>query len=163
MQRRDFLKGLMALAGVAAVGLPELNEVEVLAEANDILVQHDPVRRMGPYGSVRIGDKWYAVHGWHIDMYYDPVDLTYFGEQWRVPSRKGYGLQLDLEDARDLVMLTDRAEFEIVTEAGGRLFAQTGRFCGEGYIAAGSTFIDVHGNVLWSIDIQGTGPLVYNA
>lgn len=60
MDRRDFLKGLMGLAGVAALGLPPLTPQEAVSEVEEYLADV-PERPAGDYGSVRVDGTWYAL------------------------------------------------------------------------------------------------------
>jgi hypothetical protein len=68
LSRRSFLKGMMGLAGLAAVGLPlveEAQESDLFDEIEQFLAEGgEPAsdRPFGEYGSVRIDDQWYALH-----------------------------------------------------------------------------------------------------
>lgn len=63
IERRDFLKGLMGLVGVAVVGLPVVKDAELFDDIQQFLDKGgEPAHATGKFGSLRIDDQWYALN-----------------------------------------------------------------------------------------------------
>ncbi len=78
LTRRSFIKGLMALAGVAAVGLPAVvpNADVVIAEVEQFLAATpEAAQPIGVFGSVRIDQTWYALHDGALNAMRETVPL----------------------------------------------------------------------------------------
>lgn len=77
LTRRDFLKSLLAVATVAAV--PLVADEVLFDEIDRFLDQGgDPpldMRPSGEWGSLRLDDRWYAVHGASLTAQYQVEEL----------------------------------------------------------------------------------------
>ena len=104
LKRRDFLKGLMGLAGVAVVGLPAA-DTELFDDIDNFLASGgEPAHAVGPYGSMRIDDKWYAVHDASVDVSHGITDVTWFGDSWKnyAIRQSSWSVDCSLKDAGDV-------------------------------------------------------------
>lgn len=155
LKRRDFLKGLMGLAGVAVVGLP-VADTELFDDVLQLsAVSGEPARPVGPYGSMRIDDKWYAVHEASVDISLGVIDVTHFGDSWirYAPTRETWSVDCSLEDASDVdTFNTEPHEIEV----------SVGRhsFNGTAYVTSSHVDALYGGLVLCGFTFVGAGVLV---
>lgn len=153
LKRRDFLKGLIALAGAGVVGLPELDlalEEAPILQAGDI--------PKGNYGSLRIDDKWYALYDSVITKSRDDRQtiwvgvngkrhpLTVFtGEEWQ------WDIDCELETIEGIDFHLPLHDFEILVH--GRTFA------GQAYIANSGMNLMIDKGVRYELSLYGVGEL----
>jgi hypothetical protein len=157
LNRRTFLKSLMAVAGVAALGLPPVANEELFDEIDLFLEQGgEPAHPTGQYGSVRIGDKWYALHGASVDIHHEPI-LMDLGSSWAYyrPGPLSWEMTLDLETIDGLNVDTHQ---DIELEMGRGAF--TGTFTGQGLIIGVNPMLYPN-RVGRQVTLAGAGPLQY--
>lgn len=76
MNRRDFLKGMLAISGaVALTQIPEFVVDEVLAAKPDLYIA--PQRTYGRLGAVKLNERWYALEDASITMLHHYTSSVY--------------------------------------------------------------------------------------
>ena len=154
MNRRDFLKGMMALAGAAA--LTQLPDWQVAEEIATPLLQTRPYGRLG---SIRLGEEWYSLEdasitkhkGNFLPIYTpDSVNFVSWEGQLTAPS-----WSIDVFMGEDAVKFdylnTSNLDFEI--DGIYRSFA------GQGYISEYRVENMMDNQILFGLYLEGVGNL----
>ena len=152
LNRRDFLKGLMALTGAAVVGLPASID-DVLPVASETVPSWigDFARPVGKYGSVRIGDRWYALHGYSLDISRGYIDLGPSTPRC-IPALRQWTIEFDLDTMPRIDMDDPITDIEIDVEGHG--------FQGTAVLAATSVDLGAYEQVHHLLSFDGIGDLV---
>lgn len=155
LNRRSFLKGLAALAGVATVGLPTLDAGEAITEAEQIVATHDVIRPRGAFGSLRVGDRWYALHWASLDVQQQFIEID-FGTPWQTlaPGMRSWEFTCALDGDSGLNPF-DASKMEIEFDLRGGRDA----FIGDAVIASIAPSIAVDGSTEQVLTFMGIGDL----
>jgi len=156
LNRRDFLKGLAALAGVAVVGLPEAGAAESVAlPVPPVAVPPASIPRRHDGYWVELDGVWYALHHASIDAYRD-VSRINISDVYleHLPGPLHWRMTLELD------AITDMAQRLLALKPMGiRLLTPYGVFCGAGWAVKTETMFDVDGRFVENTVIEGNGPL----
>lgn len=125
LTRRTFLRGMMALAGAAALGAPTIVETKSIVEpARNAITLSYPE---GDLGSIRIGKQWYPLDKLNCAVDYDYIDVRVdSGRMFKGLSK--IDIALDMSVGGDLSKLSrgQTHDIEIVAydaELGKNVFA----------------------------------------
>lgn len=153
MKRRSFLKGLLGIAAVAAVGLPPVADETLFDEIEQFLdASGERGRPTGPYGSVRIDSRWYALYDASVDVQQNFLEYTDGLYMHRIPTTKEWSVAFELDNI-DGIDLFGRAPHDIEFGLHNKLFS------GQGYLTGMGSSIDARGVVRYDLRLDGIGQL----
>lgn len=155
LKRRDFLKGLMAIAGVAVVGLPPVEDSPLIADVEQFLASGgEPAHPTGPFGSIRIGDRWYALYSASLGVHQNVRTYPDGHDMIVVPTSRSWGIDCEL-DTMDGLDAFNGESYPIEIAMHGRTFS------GNAYLTATGGSVSPRGDVRYALEFEGVGPLTY--
>jgi hypothetical protein len=158
LNRRDFLRGLAALTGVAVVGLPEAGAAAPVALPVPPVAFPSAAVPHGHDGYwVELDGVWYVLRDASVDLHRDVDSVNISGVYLEhIPSPLRWQMALELDAPTDMAKILWAGKLVDI-----RLLTPYGAFRGAGWLVQTETMLDVAGRFIENTVIEGNGPLTH--